>query len=47
MYAMMTTAASDRAVFQKYADQGLSLPDAVRRFAKEHPHGAEIDFKKE
>ena len=44
MYAMMTTAASDRAVYQRYAEEGLALPDAVRRFAKEHPKGADIKF---
>jgi hypothetical protein len=43
-YAMTTTAASDRAVFRRYEDEGLALPDAIRRFAQEYPRGADVKF---
>jgi predicted transposase YbfD/YdcC len=46
-YAMTTTAASDRARFAAYEEEGLTIPDAIRRFAVEYPEGADVQFTKQ
>jgi len=38
-YAFTANSPEDRRTIQAYLQEGLSRPDAVRRFAREHPRG--------
>jgi hypothetical protein len=38
-YAFTANSPEDRRAIQSYQQEGLSRPDAVRRFAREHPGG--------